>query len=61
MWERGFSVMNILVSPLRATLNENNVDRLMRICLDGPDKLSDHQLEQLVDNFRDAAPRRIVL
>ena len=59
--ECGFSVMNLLVSPLSATLNENNVDRLMRICLDGPDKLSDHQLEQLVDNFRDAAPRRIVL
>ena len=27
--ERAFSIMNLLVSPLRAILNENNVDRLM--------------------------------
>ena len=34
--ERGFSVMNLLVSPLLKSLSENNIDRLMRICLDGP-------------------------
>ena len=59
--ERGFSVMNLLVSPLRTTLNENNVDRLMRICLDGPDQFDDDQLEHLVDNFKNSAPRRIAL
>ena len=59
--ERAFSVMNILVSPLRTTLNENNVDRLMRMCLDGPDKFNDKQLEQIKDNFKNSAPRRISL
>ena len=59
--ERAFSVMNLLVSPLRKTLNENNVDRLMRMCLDGPDKFNDKQLEQIVDNFQNSAPRRISL
>ena len=57
--ERAFSVMNLLVSPLRTTLNENNVDRLMRMCLDGPDKFNDKQLEQIVDNFMNSAPHRI--
>ena len=52
--ERGFSVMNLLVSPLRATLNERNLDRLMRICLNGPDKFSDNELEHLVDKFKDS-------
>ena len=59
--ERAFSVMNLLVSPLRTTLNENNVDRLMRMCLDGPDKFNDKQLEQIADNFKNSAPRRISL
>ena len=59
--ERAFSVMNLPVSPLRTTLNENNVDCLMRMCLDGPDKFSDKQLEQIVDNFKNRAPRRISL
>ena len=26
--------MNLLLSPLRKYLSENNIDRLMRICLD---------------------------
>ena len=57
--ERGFSVMNLLVSPMRATLNEQNVDRLMRICLDGPETFSDKQLEDLVNKFKDT--ERILL
>ena len=59
--ERAFSVMNLLVPPSRTTLNENNVDSLMRMCLDGPDKFNDKQLEQIVDNFKNSAPRRIPL
>ena len=59
--ERAFSVMNLLVSPLRTTLNENNVDCLMRTCLDGPDKFNDKQLEQILDNFKNSASHRISL
>ena len=57
--ERAFSIMNLLVSPLRTTLNENNVDRLMQMCLDGPEKFYYKQLEQIVDNYKNSAPRRI--
>lgn len=32
--EHGFSTMNLIVSPLRTSLNDNNVDRLMRTCTD---------------------------
>ena len=53
--------MNLLVSPLRIILNENNADHLMRMFLDGPDKFSDKQLEQIVDNFKNSAPHRISL
>ena len=37
--EQAFSIINLLVSPLWTILNENNVDHLMWMCLDGPDKL----------------------
>ena len=39
--ERVFSVMNLLVLTLRKSLNENNIDRLMRIYLDEPKILSE--------------------
>ena len=59
--ERGFSVMNLLVSPLRTSLNEYNIDRLMRICINGPDRFTEEQLEELVDKFKNSTNRRIVL
>ena len=59
--ERGFSVMNLLVSPLLKSLSENNVDRLMRICLDGPKFLIEEQLEKIIDIYKDNAPRRMSL
>ena len=37
--ERGFSTMNLLISPLRTSLGEKNLDRMMRVYLDGPEKL----------------------
>ena len=59
--ERGFSVMNLLVSPLPKSLSKNNIDRLMRICLDGPKFLIEEQLEKILDIYKDNAPRRISL
>ena len=59
--ERGFSIMNLFVSPLHKSLSENNIDRLMRICLDGPKFLSEEQLEKIIDIYEDNAPCRISL
>ena len=50
--ERGFSVMNLLCSPLRSSLSEKSLDRLMRMCLNGPDKLSEYDLEELCESFK---------
>ena len=59
--ERGFSFMNLLVSSLGKSLSENNIDRLMRICLDGLKFLSEEQLEKIIDIYKDNAPRGISL
>ena len=50
--ERGFSIMNLLCTPLRSSLSETSLDRLMRICINGPETLSEEQLEELVDDFK---------
>ena len=53
--------MNLLVSPLRASLNENNINQLMSICLDGPKFLSEEQLEKIIDIYKDNFSCRISL
>ena len=53
--------MNLLVSSLGKSLSESNIDRLMRICLDGLKLLSEEQLEKLIDIYKDNAPRGISL
>ena len=56
--ERGFSVMNLICSPLRSSLSENSLDNLMRMCLNGPDMLSDSQLQALITLFKNNRDNR---
>ena len=56
--ERGFSVMNLLCTPLHSSLNKNSLDRFMRICINGQEKLTDGQLEELVDDFKNKRDNR---
>ena len=53
--------MNLLVSPIRATLNDAIVDTLMDTFIDGSTNFSDNELEQMVDIFRDSNDKRTVL
>ena len=59
--ESDFSVMNLLVSPFRKSLNENYIDRIMHIYLDEPKFLNEEQLEKVIDIYKDNAPCRISL
>ena len=51
---------NLLVLPF-TSLNKNDIDQLMRICLDGPKFLREKQLETIIDIYKDSAPCRISL
>ena len=53
--------MNLLVSPIRATLNDAIVDTLMDTFIDGSTNFSDNELEQMVDIFCDSNDKRTVL
>ena len=59
--KHGFSVMNLLLSPLHKSLSKNNIDRLIHICLDGAKFLSEEQLEKIIDIYKENAPRKISL
>ena len=49
--EQGFSTMNLLTSPLRTSLGEKNLDRMMHVCLNGPEKLSYDTAVKLINKF----------
>ena len=36
--EPGFSVMKLIISPLRTSLNQTNIYCFMRVCINGPEK-----------------------
>ena len=57
--ERGFSAMNLLCSSLHTSLNQQNLDRFMRISLTGPapSLLKDSDYERYFKKFQ-GQPRR---
>ena len=50
--ERGFSVMNLICTPLRTSLSESTLDRFIRICINGPETFSESDVEKMVDISR---------
>ena len=58
--DRGFSVLMLLHTKQRNSLAVTSLDKLMRIILLGPENI-DVTYEALVDDFLDAADRRIDL
>ena len=49
--EQGFSTMNLLISQLCTSLDNKNLNRFMRVCLNRPEKLSDETVEKLINTF----------
>ena len=58
MW---FLLMHFLVSPFPTSLNENNIDQLIDISLDGPKFLSEEQLKNIIYIYKNYAPCRIAV
>ena len=55
------SAMNLIVTPLRTNLNQANINRFMRISINGPDYFTDTQMEQLLDKYKNDDKRCISL
>ena len=59
--ERAFSDMKLIKTRLRSRLGEDTLDYAMHICIEGPDKLSDSELDAIVQHWKHQKNRRIVL
>ena len=51
--------MKLVKTGLRSRLGENTLDQVMRVGIEGPDRLSDNELEAILDHWKDQRPQRI--
>ena len=58
--ERSFSQMKVIKIRLRSRLGEKSLSHLMKIVLESPEKLSDSDLENIVDIWHRKSRRIIV-
>jgi hypothetical protein len=42
-------------------MGENTLEHTMRICIEGPDELSNDPLEAVIDHYKDSKQRRLML
>ena len=59
--ERTFSNMKLIKTRLRSRMGEDTLAHTMRICIEGPDHLSDDTLEAVVDHYKGAKKRKLAL
>jgi hypothetical protein len=55
--ERSFSYMNLIKTPLTSRLTQRNLEALMRISMEGKDKLPDSDHDTLIDKFENKKDR----
>ena len=58
--ERSFSLMKLIKTRLRSSLNDKSLSNLMKVALESPDELTDSHLEEVV-NVWNRKSRRIVV
>lgn len=59
--ERTFSNMKLIKTRLRSRMGESTLDHAMRICIEGPDLLSDETLEAIIDHYKQVKRRKLSL
>ena len=59
--ECGFSAMNLIVTPRQTNVNQVNTNRFMRISINGSERFTNTQMEQLLDKYKNDGKCRISL
>ena len=59
--ERSFSDMKLIKTRLRNRLGEYSLDQAMRVCIEGPERLTEEMLELIIDNWKDKKNRKIIV
>ena len=58
--ERTFSSMKLIKTRLRNRMGESTLEHTMRICIEGPDRLS-NETQEVIDHYKHSKQRRIML
>ena len=53
--------MKLIKTRLRSRLGADALEHTMRICIEGPDQLSDDVLESVVDHYKSVKKRKLAL
>ena len=56
-----FSDMGLIKTRLRSRLSEDTLDYAMRVCIEGPERLDNNDLEAIVTYWKEQKPRRLVV
>lgn len=59
--ERSFSAMKLIKTRIRSRLGADALKHTMRVCIEGPDQLSDYVLESVVDHYKSVKKRTLAL
>ena len=59
--KRSFSSMKLIKTQLRNRMGENPLEYAMRICIEGPNQLSNEALEYILDHYKHSKPRKMPL
>ena len=59
--ERSFSCMKLIKTRLRNRMGENTLEYAMRICIEGPNQLSNDTLEDILGHYKHSKPRKMPL
>ncbi len=53
--------MKLVKTRLRSRLSEETLDQAMRVCIEGPEKLSYRELETIVEHWKNQKKRRLAI
>lgn len=59
--ERSFSAMKLIKTRLRSRLGVDAFEHNMRICIEGPNQLSDDIMESAVDHYKSVKKHKLAL
>ena len=51
-----FSDIKLIKTQLRSRLSEDTLDQAMRVCIEGPEKLSDEELDLIINHWKEQKP-----
>ena len=59
--ERSFSNMKLVKTRSRNQIGDDTLDQAMRVCIEGPERLSNESLETIIDHWKEQKTRRLLV